>query len=60
MPTSGKHFNPSVKLIQLFITIILLGTFMLMIPGATVESISFIDALFTATSAVCVTGLTVK
>ncbi|MEZ5057931.1 MAG: potassium transporter TrkG [Saprospiraceae bacterium] len=32
---------------------------MLMLPKATYEGISFIDALFTSTSAVCVTGLIV-
>jgi trk system potassium uptake protein TrkH len=31
-----------------------------MLPGATVKPISFVDALFTATSAVCVTGLTIQ
>lgn len=30
-----------------------------MMPNATTEPISFVDALFTATSAVCVTGLIV-
>jgi trk system potassium uptake protein TrkH len=42
-----------------FSGVILLGTFFLMLPisSATNESISFIDALFTATSATCVTGL---
>jgi len=30
-----------------------------MIPGATTKNISIINALFTATSAVCVTGLNV-
>lgn len=43
-----------------FLLIILFGTGLLMLPKATVEGhISFIDALFTSTSAVCVTGLTV-
>jgi trk system potassium uptake protein TrkH len=43
-----------------FLFIILWGTFVLLLPQSTVKgSISFIDALFTATSAVCVTGLTV-
>ena len=36
------------------------GTFMLLTPYATVEEdISIIEAMYTATSAVCVTGLTV-
>ena len=41
-------------------TAILAGTVLLMLPVSSVnESISFIDAFFTSTSAVCVTGLTV-
>ena len=36
---------------------ILLGTGLLMLPRATYHGISFMDALFTATSATCVTGL---
>ncbi len=41
-----------------FLFIILWGTFVLLLPQSTVaRSIPFIDALFTATSAVCVTGL---
>ncbi|WP_106769857.1 TrkH family potassium uptake protein [Paenibacillus faecalis] len=41
--------------------IIIIGTMLLMLPLAntTGESMSFIDALFTATSATCVTGLVV-
>ena len=41
---------------------IALGTFLLMMPMATYpgENISFVDALFTSTSAVCVTGLIVQ
>lgn len=42
-----------------FLLIILLGTLLLMLPKATYDGISFIDALFTSTSAVCVTGLIV-
>jgi trk system potassium uptake protein TrkH len=42
-------------------TIILLGTFLLALPQASASgvSIGLVDALFTATSAVCVTGLVV-
>ena len=42
-----------------FLCIILLGSILLSLPFATVEgqSTSYIDALFTATSATCVTGL---
>lgn len=43
-----------------FLVLILFGTGLLMLPKATVSGqISFIDALFTSTSAVCVTGLIV-
>ncbi|MBI9075129.1 MAG: ATPase [Desulfatibacillum sp.] len=43
-----------------FLGLILLGTLLLMLPvAARGEDLSFIDALFTSTSAVCVTGLTV-
>ena len=40
---------------------ILMGTVLLLLPWSTVssKSLTFIDALFTATSAVCVTGLIV-
>lgn len=54
----GKRTNPSLILAVSFFVIIFIGTGLLMIPKATVNGISFIDALFTATSAVCVTGLT--
>ncbi|NWG14281.1 MAG: hypothetical protein HXY20_12175 [Acidobacteria bacterium] len=43
-----------------FAVAILIGALALMLPGSTVSGgIRFVDALFTATSAVCVTGLTV-
>ena len=45
-----------------FILLILVGALLLMLPIShqNTESISFLDALFTATSASCVTGLVVK
>lgn len=42
-----------------FFLLISIGTLLLMLPLANTKGISFVDALFTATSAVCVTGLTV-
>jgi len=42
-----------------FITI-LAGTGLLILPYATTQGITLVDALFTSTSAVCVTGLIVK
>ena len=53
--------NPARFLISGFAFIVLLGTFFLLLPQSTVTpgSIPLVDALFTSTSAVCVTGLTV-
>ncbi|HDJ23370.1 MAG TPA: hypothetical protein ENF17_05745 [Candidatus Aminicenantes bacterium] len=56
-----RRFNPSQILALSFLGAICLGTLLLMLPWSTQEGrISFIDALFTSTSAVCVTGLIVK
>lgn len=54
-----KSINPAQLFIASFLSIILLGTLVLMLPGATHTGISLVDALFTSTSAVCVTGLIV-
>lgn len=43
-----------------FVILIGIGVFMLMLPFAHNGQLSLVDALFTATSAVCVTGLIVK
>ena len=45
-----------------FLSVILLGSLLLMLPIATKsgQCTSFLDALFTSTSAVCVTGLVVN
>ena len=51
--------NPGQFFILSFLAVVLVGSLMLMMPNATNEPITFIDALFTATSAVCVTGLIV-
>lgn len=50
---------PAQIVILSFLVIILVGTLLLYLPISAAEgrSISFIDALFTATSATCVTGL---
>ena len=42
-----------------FVIAIAIGTGLLLLPSSTTKPISFIDAAFTATSAVCVTGLIV-
>ena len=52
-------FNPAQIFILSFLSIIFLGSLLLMLPRATHNGISFVDALFTSTSAVCVTGLIV-
>lgn len=50
-----------IQVLAAFAVAILTGTLILMIPHMTVTgNISFIDALFTATSAICVTGLIVQ
>lgn len=51
--------NPAQLFILSFLGIVLIGAGFLMMPNATVNGILPLDALFTATSAVCVTGLTV-
>jgi trk system potassium uptake protein TrkH len=52
--------HPASLVLLTFLLVIVLGTLLLCTAPATRErSIDFIDALFTATSAVCVTGLTV-
>ena len=54
-----KHISPIHKVVFSFLLLIFSGTFILMLPGSTISGISFIDALFTSTSSVCVTGLIV-
>ncbi len=51
--------NPAQLFIVSFLIIIFIGLLFLMLPNATYDGISFLDALFTSTSAVCVTGLVV-
>ncbi len=59
MAASGR--NPTRTLIASFLVLILTGTGVLMLPrSASEENIGVVDALFTATSATCVTGLIVK
>ena len=51
--------NPAVVFLLSFLLLIVIGTLLLLLPNSTTEGISIIDALFTSTSAVCVTGLIV-
>ena len=56
-----RHITSFQVIILGFFSVIMLGSLLLMLPAATVDGngASFSDALFTATSAVCVTGLVV-
>lgn len=59
MAASGR--NPTRTLIASFLFLIIAGAGALSLPRAAVgERIGFVDSLFTATSATCVTGLIVK
>ena len=52
--------HPAALVLASFLLVIFVGTLLLMLPASTHDGqISLIDALFTATSAVCVTGLVV-
>ncbi len=53
--------DPSKIVVGSFVLVILAGTMLLALPWATVDGrgLSLVNALFTATSATCVTGLTV-
>ncbi|WP_274956909.1 TrkH family potassium uptake protein [Millionella massiliensis] len=52
-----RRVNPSSILAGSFLLIILVGSGLLMLPNCTYRGISYVDSLFTAASAVCVTGL---
>lgn len=55
-----SFLNPAQLFVFSFLGLILIGTLLLLLPTATYRGISFVDALFTSTSAVCVTGLIVE
>ena len=56
----GKlNVSPPMLMVASFLILIFFGTILLCMPRMTVDGISFVDALFTATSASCITGLTV-
>ena len=50
-------FNPALLFTTSFVLIIAIGSALLMLPNASTRSFGLVDAVFTATSAVCVTGL---
>lgn len=56
----GRKTNPALMLAASFMVFILVGSGLLMMPRCVLPGVhlSWIDSLFTATSAVCVTGLT--
>lgn len=54
------YFNPTILFVISFLVLILIGTLLLMLPRTTPgQPLSFVDALFMATSGVCITGLSV-
>ena len=53
------HISPPAMMMISFLLLITIGTVLLMLPRMTTNGISLADAMFTATSASCVTGLTV-
>ncbi|HIX86453.1 MAG TPA: potassium transporter, partial [Candidatus Parabacteroides intestinigallinarum] len=52
------RIKPSLLFLLSFVFVILVGAGLLSLPNATTRGISFVDALFIATTSVCVTGLT--
>ncbi len=58
---SPTKLSPASFLVLGYLVVITIGTFLLMLPQASTTrgSIGFLTALFTATSATCVTGLIV-
>ena len=60
MSSLGKKSNPALMMAVSFLFIILVGSGLLLMPRCVHHGVhlSWVDSLFTATSAVCVTGLT--
>lgn len=54
-----RNFSPAVIFVSSFGIVIFFGTLFLKLPNATTGGISWVNAIFTITSAVSVTGLTV-
>jgi len=56
----SRHFSPTRMFVLSFAAVILAGGILLWLPfSASRDPLAFVDALFTSTSAVCVTGLVV-
>jgi trk system potassium uptake protein TrkH len=61
MKKNQIELSPVQKVLLSFVALIFGGALLLKLPFSTTgEGISFVDSLFTSTSAVCVTGLVVK
>lgn len=58
MLMAGRRTNPSLLLSSSFLLFILIGSLLLMLPRCNTSPLSYVDALFLSTSAVCITGLT--
>jgi trk system potassium uptake protein TrkH len=58
LAASGK--SPAIALAGSFVILTLGGAVLLMLPRSCAQPVNFIDALFTSTSAACVTGLAAK
>ena len=58
MKLVGRRTNPSLLLSGSFLVVIFIGSLLLMLPKCTYGPVSYVDALFVSTSAVCITGLT--
>lgn len=54
----NRRTNPSLLMGASFLIFIIAGSFLLMLPKCTHDGISYFDALFVSSSAVCITGLT--
>ncbi len=55
---SSLSLGPSALMLLSFILLIITGSLLLLMPEMTQNGISYVDSLFTSTSACCVTGLT--
>lgn len=55
----SRRLNPYLILVLSFVAITFLGGILLSLPNSTYRDLTLVDTLFTATGAVCVTGLTV-
>lgn len=55
----SRNLHPATMLVASFAGLVIIGALLLLLPKATTKELSIVDAIFTSTSAVCVTGLTV-